>query len=137
MRTVIFKGEDVVDIDNPDLSAFTVSEGIVLKQGVVPVDDVEKFAYEDSDYEKVLICTPINDAESVERRILELKGRLRDTDYIAAKTVDSLLSCESPDDVYGTMLSIRKEYNSVLQERAGWRTEINNLQAIASGTKEL
>ena len=52
----------------------------------------------------------------VAQRISELKGNLRQTDYIAAKLAEGAAT--------------REEYADRISERQGWRDEINELESL-------
>ena len=59
-------------------------------------------------------------AEAREARIRELKRKLSDTDYIAAKIAEGAAT--------------KEEYAEVLAQRAAWRAEINELESEESAT---
>ena len=87
---------------------------------------------------------------SVQEQIANLKKQLSDTDYIAAKAVDALISADglsdkmsdSPSalisadglsDILSTLSKIRSEYQDVLVQRQSWRDKINALESQEGG----
>lgn len=67
--------------------------------------------------------------ELKERTITELKQKLNDTDYIAAKSADMLLNASSISELFSLQGELRKKYSGVLNDRASWRNQINALEA--------
>lgn len=78
------------------------------------IDNVTKFALDDSDYEEYEEWVEYTDEEYAEGRIAELKRLLADTDYIAAKIAEGAAT--------------REEYAEQLVQRQAWRDEINELR---------
>lgn len=86
-----------------------------IKPDAKPVDDVEKFAYEDDDYEDILEYIVPDEAEWLERQIDTFKRELADTDYHILKVVEGAKSLA--------------ECAEVMLKRKGWRSKINELEA--------
>ena len=86
-----------------------------IKPDAKPVDDVEKFAYEDDDYEDILLYEVPDEAERLERQIERYKRELTDTDYHILKVVEGVKSLA--------------ECAEVMLKRKGWRSKINELEA--------
>ena len=70
---------------------------------------------------------------SVQEQIANLKKQLSDTDYIAAKAVDALISADGLSDILSTLSKIRSEYQDVLVQRQSWRDKINALESQEGG----
>ena len=64
----------------------------------------------------------------VQMEIGELKGKLADTDYVAAKAMDALLTCTDLAGLPSALASIHAEYSDVLEKREEWRRQINELE---------
>lgn len=104
------------------------SKGIRAKEGAYEtIDNATKFALDDSDYEEFEEWVEYTAEEYAEGRIAELKRLLADTDYISAKIMDSLVSCENITDFLSVLASFRSEYADKIAERKAWRDEINEL----------
>lgn len=86
-------------------------EKTIIKPDAVSVDDVTKSAYEDDDYEMVIVYERISDAELLKKYIDDLKKRLSDTDYVVIKIAEGVSTID--------------EYAGVIAERQEWRAEIN------------
>lgn len=112
-------------IDNPDLQNGYLINATIIKDDAIPIDDVEKFAWADDDWEDVQIYRTFDNAQ----RIGQAKGRLEETDYIAAKAMDKLLSCTSADDILEALNEILVEYKDVITERDQLRKKINDLES--------
>ncbi len=61
------------------------------------------------------VIPPKSEKELKEERIAELKGKLSSTDYIVAKIAEGV--------------STKDDYAQTLEDRKGWRAEINRLEA--------
>ena len=91
------------------------SRGVRAKEGAYDtIDNVTKFALEESDYEEYEEWVEYSPEEYAEGRISELKQLLADTDYIAAKIAEGAAT--------------REEYADVIAQRQEWRDEINALR---------
>lgn len=75
-----------------------------------------------------LIRDPYERIPSAAEQIAALKRKLAETDYIAAKAVDTMTSADSLTALLAELKSIRTEYADVLARRAAWRKEINDLE---------
>lgn len=78
------------------------------------IDNVTKFALDDSDYEEYEEWVEYSPEEYAEGRISELKQLLSDTDYVAAKIAEGAAT--------------REEYADAIARRQEWRDEINALR---------
>lgn len=56
MDTTYDENGDVVE--NPDLSLGCVTEQVVIRDDAEPIDDIEKFAWDDDDYETRRVYVP-------------------------------------------------------------------------------
>lgn len=65
---------------------------------------------------------------TAEERIAVLQMQLESTDYIAAKAMDALISCDSITGFLSTMAAFREQYGDKIDARRKWREEINSLQ---------
>lgn len=63
-----------------------------------------------------------------EKEIAQLKRNLDETDYISAKTMDALASCESLSGIISALASMRTKYGSIIEQRKQWRERINELE---------
>ena len=90
----------------PDGFDFGMQRDYTIKDGVLSHSESETTVREKSD---------------------ELRAKLRDTDYVAAKATDALLSCKSITDLLSVLASIHSEYADVLKQREEWRKQINEL----------
>jgi len=77
----------------------------------IPDDNIANYRYADGEY----VYEPLPEADPTkEQKILDLKGKLRDTDYHILKIVEgaaTLLECAD-----------------IIKQRAKWRKEINELK---------
>ena len=85
-----------------------------IKPDAKPVDNITKFAYEDADYEDILLYIAPSEVDWLERRIEELKHNLANTDYCVLKMVEGVVT--------------QGEYDSVIEDRKSWRRQINELE---------
>lgn len=95
-----------------------------IKEGALPIDNVTKFVWADDDYEEVEEFIPF----TVEQKIAMLKGNLAETDYIAYKAMDAILSCSNVVDLFSAIKSIGEEYGDKISLRKKWREQINELE---------
>lgn len=63
-----------------------------------------------------------------ENEIAKLKRKLEETDYITAKTVDALASCESISAIIAELATMRTKYGFIIEQRQQWREHINELE---------
>lgn len=85
-----------------------------IKPDAKPVDDVEKFAYEDDDYEDILEYIVPDEADYLQRQIDRYKRELADTDYCILKVVEGAATLA--------------DYAETILKRKGWREKINEFQ---------
>lgn len=72
-------------------------------------------------------CSRIPQAEIDATLTTELEQNLKSTDYISAKLGDSLLSCNSLNDILEVILSFKTKYGDVIEQRQRWRDSINEI----------
>nr|DAV56321.1 MAG TPA: hypothetical protein [Caudoviricetes sp.] len=128
--------ENDVEIFDPDMENGYVYETTVVKPDATPIDDKEKFAWYDSDYEEVLRYVSVPKAKKLEDEINSLKAKLDKTDYISAKATDSLIEASGIEDVIDLFSEFKEEYGHVLRERRLWRERINDLEHELARVKE-
>lgn len=63
-----------------------------------------------------------------EKEIASLKKNLADTDYITAKVIDSLASCDGVTGILSVLASFKGEYGEKIKKRQEWRERINELE---------
>lgn len=68
------------------------------------------------EYEDIQVYIPYAESELARREIIDLKGKLRDTDYQAIKYAEGQISEE--------------EYAEIKAQRQAWRDRINELETI-------
>lgn len=110
MRVVDIAGNTLTDWN---LTAGELVTAVVVRKDALPIDNLTKFVWADTDYEQVLmyIRHPVKTAEE---KIAEIRTKLRDTDYHILKVVEgavTLLDC-----------------GEIIKQRAAWRKEINALE---------
>ena len=93
-----------------------------IKPDAKPIDDIEKFAYEDDDYEDILEYIVPDEAEWLERQIDKFKRNLTDTDYCILKVMEGAATLA--------------DYAQVITERKSWREKINELEAQLSALQK-
>lgn len=113
MRILNEKHEEI-SMSEVDLSKGKMYVTRIIKPDAKPVDNIEKFAYADDDYEEVQIFERIPDEILNQRRIQELKRMLSETDYVIVKISEGSAT--------------REEYSETIAERKKWREEINHLE---------
>lgn len=105
-------------IENPDLSVGHLVNATIIREDATPIDNVTKWAWDNSDYEEVLMYIP-NREKTVEEQIAELKAKLSATDYKVIKCSEcQLLGQEMPYDVaelHAERQAIRDEINALEQ----------------------
>lgn len=108
MRVINSSGED---IEAYDLENGYFLDSVAIKKDAKPIDNITKFGYCESDYEsvKMFVSVPIGE------RIDELKGKLRETDYVVLKIAEGA--------------AVADEYADVIEKRKEWRKEINKLES--------
>lgn len=113
------------ELENPDLSVGYLVLSNRIKKDAEPIDDETKFAWADDDWEEVYIYKPFDS----DQLVAQAKNRLAETDYVAAKAMDKLLSCTSADDILEALNDVLVEYKDVITERAQLRKKINDLES--------
>ncbi len=105
-------------IKSPDLSVGYLVKATIIREDATPIDNVTKWAWDDSDYEEVQMYIP-NREKSVKEQIAELKAKLSATDYKVIKCSEcQLLGQEMPYDVaelHAERQTIRDEINKLEQ----------------------
>lgn len=71
------------------------------------------------EYEKILLYVPFTETELAEREIQQLKNKLTETDYVILKIVEGAITTADAAEV--------------IQQRAGWRERINDLENTVEG----
>lgn len=64
--------------------------------------------------------------QMVEEISQEARNNLIATDYISAKLGDSLLECNTINDILNIILKFKDNYGNVIEQRKEWRNIINN-----------
>lgn len=113
MRIVNEQGMEITEQDI-DWAVGYVREEVIIRPDAEPVDNGNKFAYADADYETVRRYVRVPDEEIRERKIAGLKRKLSDSDYCAAKIAEGSATAE--------------EYAGLIAQRRAWRAEINELE---------
>jgi len=134
MRIVDFDTDET--LTDPDLTQGYLSEGIGLKEGAVAPDMVTKFAYADDDYEDVQFYHHVGEAVINDRSYEELQAKLRESDYIAAKALDGLLSVKSLSDLLSYFAEVKEKYGEALTNRETWREQIRELREKMTGASD-
>ena len=62
------------------------------------------------------------------KQIEELKSKLAETDYIAAKAIESIIGAKDVVSLISTLKRISEEYAETLKNREEWRGRINELE---------
>ena len=78
----------------------------------------------------ILELDPLVITKSTEEQILELKQKLAETDYIAAKAVDAMMLSDSLTAMFSVLKGLRTEYAEVIALRKQWREQINQLESL-------
>lgn len=111
----------ILDINNNeitsaecDLTVGYLTVETIIKSDATPIDNETKFAYEDEDYEDIQRYRVVPEEQRYQSKIDELKNKLSATDYVVIKIAEGAAKSE--------------EYKSIIDDRAKWRLEINELQ---------
>lgn len=116
MRVV---NENFETITEYDLTVGRLVDTVAIKEDATPIDDIEKFAWADEDYEQVQMYVPYP-TPTVEEQIDALKRELEATDYKIIKCSEcQLLGAEMPYDVV-----------AIHEERQAIRDKINALESV-------
>lgn len=131
------------EISNPDLSKGYLVSTTIVKKDAVPIDNVTKFAWDDSDYEEVYRYISWSDEEIKQNKIDELQKTLLDTDYIPNKIVEELIENLASATALNFInifidfiVKVRVEYKDVLASRKKAREEINKLENDTTNATE-
>ena len=124
MRILDEFGNDI-DGSEVDLSAGYICNTQVVKKDASPIDNVEKFAWAEDDWEDAQVFIRFSSRMQIEKA----KSRLRDTDYIVVKTIESLLKCKSITDMIAVFANTIEEYGDVVDERISLRSKVNELES--------
>lgn len=131
------------EISNPDLSKGYLVSTTTVKKDAVPIDNVTKFAWDDSDYEEVYRYISWSDEEIKQNKIDELQKTLLDTDYIPNKIIEELIedlasatALNFVNVFIDFIIKVRGEYKEVLASRKKAREEINRLEAEQATTND-
>lgn len=66
--------------------------------------------------------------DNIRGEITALKSLLRDTDYKIIKSLETLLSCDSLQEMLAAIASVGADIRDAVSRRAQWRAEINRLE---------
>lgn len=118
-------------IPTPDLEKGYIIDMQFLKEDAIPIDNVNKFAWDmKNDFFTRKTYIPY-DKEELERRhqskILDVKEKLLDTDYISSKAMDAIFQCETPEEILQVTGYYKDKYSDIIEQRQEWRDEINEL----------
>lgn len=116
------------EITNPDLSQGYTVETVIIKPDATPIDDKTKFAWDDDDYETVLIYYGDQRLSIINDELIELKEKLKATDYVGNKFMDKLINCDDIMAMLDTISRFKEDYGSVISARTAWRNKINELE---------
>ena len=97
-----------------DLTTGFLRQETIIRPGAVPIDNVNKFAWAEEDYETVRRYVQVSQERREAERIARLKQMLSDTDYAVIKIAEGAATPE--------------EYADVISRRQAWRAEINELE---------
>ena len=123
------------ELENYDLSLGYLTKSIVIKKDAIPIDNKTKFAWDDDDYEEVMLYVYEDSEVVLNRELDQLKHGLSETDYIAAKAMDSIILNASEKGFESAMSSFNSEYADKLAQREEWRKRINEIEEELSQLK--
>lgn len=63
------------------------------------------------------------------RRRRELQQALSDTDYYAARSLEGLVECRTPEEITAWAESVTERYGNMIAQRKAWREELNGITA--------
>lgn len=67
---------------------------------------------------------------TTEKQVAELKRKLEETDYIAAKAIESIIGSKDVVSLLSTLKLIGEEYSETIKQREEWRARINELGGV-------
>ena len=123
------------ELENYDLSSGYLIKSEIIKKDAVPIDNKTKFAWDDDDYEEVMLYVYEGNEVILNRELDQLKHSLSETDYIAAKAMDSIILNASEKGFESAMSSFNTEYADKLAQREEWRKRINEIEEELSQLK--
>lgn len=123
------------ELKNYDLSSGYLIKSEIIKKDAAPIDNKTKFAWDDDDYEEVMLYVYEGNEVILNRELDQLKHSLSETDYIAAKAMDSIILNASEKGFESAMLSFNSEYADKLAQREEWRKRINEIEEELSQLK--
>lgn len=114
MKIFNIQNEEIQESDC-DLNLGVLVPSQMLKADAAPIDNVTKFAWNEEDFEDVMLYIVLRTPEDcTEQRIEEFKSKLSATDYVVIKIAEGAATAE--------------EYAAVIADREAWRKEINELE---------
>lgn len=123
------------ELENYDLSSGYLIKSEIIKKDAAPIDNKTKFAWDDDDYEEVMLYVYEGNEVILNRELDQLKHSLSETDYIAAKAMDSIILNASEKGFESAMSSFNSEYADKLAQREEWRKRINEIEEELSQLK--
>lgn len=91
-------------------------EDTIIRPDAAPIDNINKFAWADEDYETIQRYVAVSEQQRATERIAQLKQFLRESDYTVIKIAEGAATPE--------------EYADVIAQRQAWRAEINRLEGL-------
>ena len=131
----VLNKDTLEELEDYDLSLGRLTKAIVIKKDAVPIDNETKFAWDDDDYEEAMLYVYEGKEVILNRELDQLKHNLSETDYIAAKAMDSLIINTSSKDFESALSSFNSEYADKLAQREEWRKRINEIEEELSQLK--
>ena len=131
----VLNKDTLEELEDYDLSLGCLTKATVIKKDAVPIDNETKFAWDDDDYEEVILYIYEGKEVVLNRELDQLKHNLSETDYIAAKAMDSLIINISSKDFESALSSFNSEYADKLAQREEWRKRINEIEEELSQLK--
>lgn len=122
-------GKIVAAIDQEWLDTLSNDERSAVTEGFEKIGATDVFR---DGYDTYCIngeLTYVDNNQDTRVRISQLKVKLQDTDYISAKMADKLATCLSSEEVNKVLADFNAQYWDILEQRQGWRDEINVLEA--------
>ena len=123
------------ELEKYDLSLGYLTKSIVIKKDAIPIDDKTKSAWDDDDYEEVMLYVYEGKEVILNKELNRLKHNLSETDYIAAKAMDSLILNTTTNGLESALSSFNTEYADKLTQREEWRKRINEIEEELSQLK--
>ena len=93
-------------------------------------DRVEEITDENGEVIEIIShCSHIPQVEIDEKEHEAAIQNLKETDYIAAKFAERIMTCESLEEIQEVAAKYKERYGTVLQFRQKWRGEVNVIRA--------